>query len=120
MMEEAIESVSTEEERSEAMSTFEAAEDWLYEEGKSLEASAYKVKQKTLSALTSPIFLRASELEARPKAAAQALEAINWTQTILTTWASERPEITEDERDKVAGMCANFTEWLDEKQKEQK
>ena len=28
-------------------------------------------------------------------------------------WVAERPEIPEDERTKVSGMCANFTEWLD-------
>ena len=91
MYEEGVESVSTEEERSEISSTFEAAEDWLYEDGKSLDASAYKAKQKALSGMTAPIFLRYAELEARPKAASQAREAVNWTQTILETWAAERP-----------------------------
>ena len=47
-------------------------------------------------------------MEARPKAAAQAREAVNWTLTILDTWAAERPEINEEERAKVSGMCANF------------
>lgn len=40
------------------------------------------------------------------------MEAINWTTSILETWAAERPEVTAAERDKVAAMCANFTSWL--------
>merc|ERR1719460_3067022 len=39
--------------------------------------------------------------------------------TILETWASERPEITEAEREAVSGMCANFTAWLDASEAEQ-
>merc|ERR1719198_345335 len=39
--------------------------------------------------------------------------------TILETWATERPEITEEERAKVSGMCANFTSWLDAAMEEQ-
>lgn len=94
-------------------------EDWIYEDGKSLEAAAYHKKQKELQGLTGPIFLRYSEVEARPKAAAQAREAVNWTLTILETWAAERPEITEAERTHVAEMCSNFTAWLDASEAEQ-
>merc|ERR1719198_1506011 len=39
--------------------------------------------------------------------------------TILETWATERPEITEEERAKVSSMCANFTSWLDAAMEEQ-
>jgi len=46
------------------------------------------------------------------QAVSQALEAINWTFSIVETWAAENPEVTAEERDKVKAMCANFTEWL--------
>jgi len=110
---ESVEKVSTEEERDELRSAFEKAEDWLYEEGMELDAAAYGAKKRELEKQTAGIFLRLSELEARPRVVAQAQDAINWTLTILTTWAAERPEVTEEERTKVSGMCANFTEWLD-------
>ena len=113
MSDETVEKVSTEEEREALRTKFDAMEEWLYEDGQGLEAKAYHEKRKELSALTAPIFLRHAELEARPKAASVAREAINWTQTILETWVTERPEITAEERERVAGMCANFTEWLD-------
>jgi len=113
MGDEAMEEVSTEEERDTLRTTFDETEEWLYEEGRALDAKAYTAKTKELSSLTAPIFLRQSERDARPKAASQAREAVNWTLTILDTWATERPEITEVERTKVSGMCANFTEWLD-------
>jgi len=113
MGDEAMEQVSTEEERDTLRTTFDETEEWLYEEGRALDAKAYTAKTKELSSLTAPIFLRQSERDARPKAASQAREAVNWTLTILDTWATERPEITEVERTKVSGMCANFTEWLD-------
>ena len=51
---------------------------------------------------------------ARVQAAEKAREAVNWTLTILQTWATERPEVTEQERAKVEGMCTNFTSWLDD------
>ena len=148
MSDEAMEQVSTEEEREAARGQFDEMEDWIYGDGASLEAPVYHKKRaraepitqrpplpvctpcarrtteiaarcgcaaagKELVELTSPIFTRHAELEARPKAVAQAREAVNWTQTILETWATERPEVTAEEREKVGGMCANFTEWLD-------
>ena len=58
-------------------------------------------------------------MEARPKAVAAARDAVNWTMTLLETWATERPEVTAEERNKVAEMCANFTEWLDGVEEEQ-
>lgn len=39
--------------------------------------------------------------------------------TILETWATERPEITIDERTKVGELCANFSAWLDGVEAEQ-
>jgi len=110
---EGVEQVSTEEEREGLRGDFEKAEDWLYEEGRDLLAAAYAAKKRELEKATSPLFLRVSELEARPRVVTQAKDAINWTQTILQTWAAERPEVTAEERAKVEGMCANFTEWLD-------
>jgi len=114
-----VETVSTDEEREGLRLQFDEIEEWLYEDGRALDAAAYTKKRKNLTALTSPIFLRHAELEARPKAAAQAREAINWTLTILETWTSERPEITETEREKVRQMCTNFSEWLDAVEAEQ-
>jgi len=110
---EGVEQVSQEEERATISAEFETSEDWLYEEGRDLDAAAYNTKKKDLDKLTAPIFLRVSELEARPRVVTQANEAINWTLTILTTWATDRPEVTELERTHVAGMCANFTTWLE-------
>lgn len=94
--------ISCEQERESLRIKFDEIEEWLYEDGRALDAAAYTKKKKNLTALTSPIFLRHAELDARPKAAAQAREAINWTLTILETWTTERPEITEAEREKVS------------------
>jgi len=108
-----VQKVSTEEERTGLLTDLETSEDWLYEEGRDLSASAYKSKKKDLDAMTAPLFLRLAELEARPRVVDQSKDAINWTMTILETWASERPEVTAAERAKVAEMCVNFTTWLD-------
>lgn len=109
-----VEKVSQEEERTTIAAEFEASEDWLYEEGKDLVAADYQKKKRELEKLTSPIFLRLTELEARPRVVKHANEAINWTKTMLETWVTERPEVTEEEREKLTGLCANFTEWLEE------
>merc|ERR1719240_2098280 len=119
MGDETVEQVSSEAEREDVRAKLDAAEEWLYEDGNGLEAAAYHAKKRELTSMTAPIFLRHAELEARPKSAATAREAINWTMTILDTWATERPEITEAERSGVSGMCANFTEWLDGVEAEQ-
>ena len=50
-----------------------------------LTASAYQDKKRELEKSTSQLFLRLSELEARPRVVAQAQDAINWTLTILET-----------------------------------
>jgi len=114
-----MEEVSTEEERDVLRAEFEKMEDWLYEEGMDLDAGAYTKKKKGLEKLSAPIFLRAAEKEARPRVVAQALDAINWTSNILATWATDRPEVTEEERANVAEMCANFTTWLEEAEAKQ-
>merc|ERR1719399_2588653 len=106
--------VKEEKERTTIAAEFEASEDWLYEEGKDLVAADYQKKKRELEKLTSPIFLRLTELEARPRVVKHANEAINWTKTMLETWVTERPEVTEAEREKLTELCANFTEWLEE------
>jgi len=114
-----LEKVSTEEARAEISAEFEKMEDWLYEEGMDTVAATYQSKKRDLEKLTQPIFLRLYEMEQRPKVIAQALEAINWTVTILGTWATERPEVTDAERAHVQELCDNFTTWLAEKEEEQ-
>jgi len=116
---ESVESVSQEEERATISTDFEAAEDWLYEEGRDLDAAAYQKKKKELEKMTAPIFLRVSELEARPRVVAQANDAMNWTLTLLQTWVTDRPEVTEAERGQLSGMVANFTSWLEEMEAKQ-
>jgi len=116
---ETIDSVSTEEEREAIRDEFMKMEDWLYEEGMDLDTKAYQAKKKELEKQASPIFVRAAELEARPRVVKQALEAVNWTTSILEAWATERPEISEAERTHVRGLCANFTEWLDAAEEKQ-
>jgi len=114
LSEEGVEQVSTDEERESLRTQFDEAEEWLYGEGVALDAVTYHKRQKAMQALTLPIFTRYSELEARPKAVREARDAINWTLTIIETWATERPEVTIEERTKVGGMCTNFTSWLDD------
>lgn len=109
-----MEEVSSEEERDTLRTEFETMEDWLYEEGMEVEAKVYDKKKKGLEKMAAPIFLRAAEKEARPRVVSQALDAVNWTSNILQTWATDRPEVTEEERNTVSEMCANFTTWLDE------
>uniref|UniRef100_A0A7S0Q2K2 Uncharacterized protein n=1 Tax=Coccolithus braarudii TaxID=221442 RepID=A0A7S0Q2K2_9EUKA len=110
---EVVEQVSTEEERDTIREEFSKMEDWLYEEGMDLAAGKYRTKKRELEKLAAPVFLRATEMEARPRVVQGALDAVNFTLTLLTTWAAERPEVTEAERETVSGMCANFTQWLD-------
>jgi hypothetical protein len=59
--------ISTEEERASISSELERAEDWLYEEGREMDAKAYAAKLKELKAMVAPVALRASEMVARPK-----------------------------------------------------
>ncbi|KAL1495130.1 hypothetical protein AB1Y20_016997 [Prymnesium parvum] len=110
---EAVGVVSTEEEREALRALLDAAEEWLYEEGRSLGAPAYASKKGELDGATAPLLLRLSEMEARPAVVSKAREAVNWTRTILAAWAEERPEVTAAERAHAAAMCDNFTAWLD-------
>jgi len=114
LQEEGVAEVSTEEEREALRVQFDETEEWLYGDGVSVDAATYTKRQKSMQVLTQPIFSRFSELKARPEAVTKAREAVNWTLTILQTWATERPEVTEQERAKVEGMCTNFTSWLDD------
>jgi len=117
---ESMEKVSTETEREQLREQFNELEDWLYGDGMSLEAKEYTKRKKELSALTSPIFLRHTEMTDRPAAVEAARDAVNWTLSIIDKWATEdNKAVTAEEREKVAEMCTNFTEWLDAAEAEQ-
>ena len=57
----------TPQEREDLRAKFTEVEDWLYEEGMDLDAKAYEKKRAELEKLAAPVFLRKTELEARPK-----------------------------------------------------
>merc|ERR1719331_437639 len=69
---EGVEKVSTEDEREQLRGDFEKMEDWLYEDGRDLDAAAYSAKKRELEKQTAPLFLRLTELDARPKVVSQA------------------------------------------------
>eukprot|EP00968_Pinguiococcus_pyrenoidosus_P009144 scaffold707_cov240-Pinguiococcus_pyrenoidosus.AAC.12 len=111
-MAEKVAKVSTEEQRDEVISTANAAEEWLYEEGFGAEAGVLDGKRKELADLAKPLLERALEHEGRPKAVKKARTYIEEKTQLMDTWSATKPQVTEDERKDVLKKLGDLEEWL--------
>merc|ERR1711871_1310209 len=121
--EEDLEKVSTDEEREKIMEDLEGIEDWLYEDGEEGGANApidaYKEKRKKMDERVNAIFFRHAELEARPKSVETARIILEAAKHKTSAWITERPQVSEDDRNKVMKMIEDIGKWLDKKEKKQ-
>lgn len=86
---EALEVVSTEAEREALIELMDAAEDWMYTDAAGSTA-ALVAKKEEVSAAVSPLFTRATDYAARPKAVASLREALAQSAALTTAARAAR------------------------------
>jgi len=113
--EEAVEAVSTEEQREALRQSSKDAEDWMYDEGYDADLVTYEEKYVELSEPAEKIFFRMTENVDRPKAIEAIEEKFGKILTLLTKWETTMPQITEEERTDVATKVEEVKKTLAEK-----
>jgi hypoxia up-regulated 1 len=114
--EEAAAQVSTEEQRSAILSAVEAADEWMYDEGRDVAAAVYKAKMGEVKALAEPVFLRMKEGPGGLRAAA--LEAgrknVAEIRAMVKKWNITMPWLTGNDTAPLLEEAGRVEGWLDE------
>jgi len=113
--EEAIEAVSTEEQRDALRLSSKEAEDWMYDEGYDADLVTYEEKYVELSEPAEKIFFRMTENVERPKAIKAIEEKFGKILALLTKWETTMPQITDEERADAAAKVEEVKKTLAEK-----
>lgn len=108
--------VSTEEQRQEVVDLANAAEEWIYDDGRNADVNEYKSKQGEVRKKAEAIFHRFSELTDRPKAVEKAQSAIRAVKAKIESWKAPESHITSKEIDSLVAAVAKVEEWLESKQ----
>jgi hypoxia up-regulated 1 len=111
--------VSTEEQRQEVMDLANAAEEWIYDEGRNAGVSEYKAKQEEVRKKAEQIFRRFTELTDRPKAVEKAHNVIRLVKSKMESWRVPESHITEKELDSLTAAISKVESWLESKQEAQ-
>ncbi|TFJ83042.1 hypothetical protein NSK_005667 [Nannochloropsis salina CCMP1776] len=116
--EEELSLVSTDEQRSAVLAQVEATDDWMYDEGRDVEASVYKERTTQVRALAVPIFLRQAEGPGGARAAAleAAVKNVAEVRALVKRWNVTMPWLTEEEKESLLSEATVVETWLQEKE----
>jgi len=117
--EEAVATVTTEEQLEAIRTQIEETDEWLYGDGDSLAAVEYQKKKETIAKNVEAIFFRVTQAEERPKAVKRLQSDINKTLVSLPKWEDSKPQITASEREEVLNITQKIQVWLEEKLEQQ-
>jgi hypoxia up-regulated 1 len=110
-----VDQVTTEEQREELLELARQYIDWLDDDGYDVETEIYIEKKGDVKKLATPIFFRATELEARPKAVTMMTDKIAKIRTLVAKWEKDMPQVTEIEREDVLALADKVMAWVDDK-----
>ena len=117
--EEALATVSTEEQRTAVVEMANELEEWLYDDGRNADLADYKAKHLGLKEISNPILERLHEKDARPKAVEDVRATIVKLEGKIEAWNDTMPHITEEEKEKINAMIEDVKVWIDGKLEEQ-
>jgi len=112
-----LSAISTAEQRQAVIDTANAAEEWLYDDGRDATVSQYQAKMKEISDPANAIFLRFTELEKRDAAVKKVKASLQDIKTTVNNnWTAEsKPQITEEEKASLLSAVAKVDAWIEEK-----
>lgn len=111
----ALAKVSTDEQRQEVVDLANAAEEWLYDDGRDATVAQYQEKQQAIRVKAEAIFHRFEELTARPAAVEKARKSLADVRRAVETWAEKLPHITDEEKEALLATVTVAENWLNEK-----
>lgn len=117
--EEALATVSTDEQRTAVVDMANELEEWLYDDGRNAELTDYKAKHAGLKEISGPILDRLEEKDARPKAVEDVRATIVKLEGKIEAWNETMPHITEEEKERITTMIEDVKVWIDGKVEEQ-
>jgi hypothetical protein len=117
--EEEVSEVSNNKQREEAMKLALAAQEWIDDEGYGADFETMEAKYGTLSVPFDKIMLRVKEKEALPKAVAALQKRLTEVEQLMDQWATERPQVTEEERKRVLEKIEEAKKWVANMEKKQ-
>ena len=117
--EEAVNKVTTEEQRQKLLKSAEDAEEWMFDEGFNADLETYQNKYKELSEPAEIVFFRVSELSARPKAIDALTKKLDKVVELMKKWETTMEHISEDERKEVLDKVDETRKWVEENVKAQ-
>lgn len=117
--EEAINEVSTEDQRAEVLKLTEAAEEWMYEDGATADLATTEDKYAELSTPAEKIFFRRAEMTERPDAIKALQGKLVKVEELMKKWETAMPQVTEEERAEVLSKVDDVKKWIAEKEEEQ-
>ena len=116
--EEAAALVSTEAQRGAVLAAVEAADDWMYDEGRDVAASVYQGKTGEIRALAEPIFLRMKEGPGglREAAVEAGRKNVGEIQALVKKWNVTMPWLSANDTAPLLEEAERVAAWLDEKE----
>lgn len=117
--EETISKVTTDKQREEVRKLAVDAEEWLYDEGYSADLATMEDKYAELSVPFEKIMLRVSETTDRPEAVLLLTMKLTEIEQLMVKWATDRPQVTEEERASVLSKVEEARKWLADQEKAQ-
>jgi hypoxia up-regulated 1 len=113
--EEELKAVSTEEQRQEVVDMANAAEEWLYDEGRGQSIAVYNDRQKDIRTAAEAIFKRHKEVKGRTDAVTKARKLLQTVTSKVETWEEKMPHITSEEKEKLLNAVKKAEAWIAEK-----
>lgn len=113
--EEELKAISTEEQRQAVVDMANAAEEWLYDEGRGQTIAVYNDKRKDIRTAAEAIFKRHREVGARAAAVTKARKLLDTVTAKVATWEEKMPHITAEEKEKLLAAVKKVESWIQEK-----
>lgn len=113
--EDKLKSISTDAQRQEVIDLANAAEEWLYDDGRDATVIQYQNKQYDIKVKADAIFKRHSELTLRTDAVVKAKKDLDAVKRAVGTWEDKMPHITEDEKSALLKLVETADKWIEEK-----
>jgi hypothetical protein len=117
--EEDISNVSNKKQREEVKKLSEKAHEWLEEDGYSADLATMEDKYAELSTSFEKIMLRVRESTARPEAVEKFRKTLTEIEALMVKWETDKPQVTEEERNGVLEKVEEARNWLEDMEKKQ-
>merc|ERR1712070_406131 len=113
-MEDEINAVSTEEQRSEVLTLADEYDDWLYDDGRDASCDEVFERVQKIKGLADAIYSRVKEKKNRKTAVKEAKKMLDDALSKIAKWNTTHPQITTEEKEGATQLVTDIDSWLSE------